>query len=147
MADTADFLVDLVDGLAQLLDEAGVGTYDVDGVFKADDTAITDTALPSATDRAVVLAAYFTQEYTTLTDCTVLLQVRTRAGADPRDVARLDGQAHTVLHASGPFTFGTARVLLINRVSAAYLGPDQQGRHERTSNYQIRAHQTHPQLT
>ncbi|MYX36726.1 hypothetical protein GTY85_25320 [Streptomyces sp. SID8377] len=142
-----DFLVDLVDGLAQVLDANAVGTYSPDGVFAPTDTAITDTVLPSSTDRAVVLAAYFTQEYTTLSDCTVLLQVRTRAGLDPRDVARLDGAVHAVLHASGPYTFGSARVLLVNRVSAGYLGPDAQGRHERTSNYQIRAHQTHPKLT
>ncbi|MDX3214572.1 minor capsid protein [Streptomyces sp. ME02-6991-2B] len=146
MDDAPEFLVDVVDGLARLLDTAGVGTYSPDGIFPPGATAITDTVLPASTDRAVVLAAYLTQEHATLTDCTVMVQVRTRAGLDPRDVARLDGAVHAVLHGSGPWTFGTARVLLITRQSAAYIGPDGQGRHERTSNYQLRAHQTHPKL-
>ncbi|MGI5252774.1 minor capsid protein [Actinacidiphila glaucinigra] len=142
------FLTDLVDGLAQLLDAADVGTYyPPGGVYGPDDTAITDTALPSSTDRAVVLTAYFVQESTTLTDCTVMVQVRVRAGTDPREAADLEDAVHAVLHASGPHTFGTARVLLISRVSASALGPDSQGRHERASNYQVRAHQPHPQLS
>ncbi|MEU5343005.1 minor capsid protein [Streptomyces sp. NPDC050597] len=140
------FTRDLVDGLAQLLAANGVGAYRPDGVYAAGETAITDTALPPSPDRAVVLTAYMPEESPNLADCTVMVQVRTRAGPDPREVADLDDAAHTVLHASGRHTFGSVRVQFIRRISAAVLGPDGQGRHERTSNYRIGALQAHPNL-
>ncbi len=40
------YTVDLLDGLARLLDTAGVGTYRPDGVYAAGETAITIAATP-----------------------------------------------------------------------------------------------------
>jgi hypothetical protein len=140
------FLVDVVDGLARLLDAAEVAAYRPDGVYGAGETAITDTVMPAAPDRAVVLTAYDTATSQNLTDTTVLVQARTRAGPDPREVAALDDAVFEVLHNSGPFLFGTARVVLITRQSAAPLGADSLGRFERTSNYALRAHRPHPRL-
>ncbi|MFD4880011.1 minor capsid protein [Streptomyces sp. NPDC058420] len=140
------FLVEIVDGLARLLDAAEVATYRPDGVYETDETAITDTVMPDSPDRAVVLTAYDTANSQTLTDTTVFVQARTRAGPDPREVAALDDAVFEVLHNSGPFLFGTARVVLITRQSAAPLGADSLGRFERTSNYALRAHRPHPRL-
>jgi hypothetical protein len=140
------FLVDVVDGLAKMLAAAKVATYRPDGVYGAGETAITDTVMPAAPDRAVVLTAYDTANAQNLTDTTVYVQVRTRAGPDPREVAALDDAVFDVLHNSGPFLFGTARVVLITRQSAAPLGADSLGRFERTSNYALRAHRPHPRL-
>ena len=140
------FLVEIVDGLAKLLDTAGVATYQPDGVYEAGETAITDTVMPDSPDRAVVLTAYDTANAQNLTDTTVFVQARTRAGPDPREVAALDDAVFEVLHNSGPFLFGTARVVLITRQSAAPLGADSLGRFERTSNYTVRAHRPHPRL-
>jgi hypothetical protein len=133
------FLVDLVDGLARLLDTAGVATYRPDGVYAPTDTAITDTVLPDSPDRAVVLTAYDTADSAQLTDCTVFVQVRTRAGLDPREVAALDEAAFAVLHGLRDQQLGTAHVGLITRQNTAPLGADSLGRHERTSNYTARA--------
>lgn len=133
------FLVDVVDGLARLLDTAGVATYRPDGVYATTDTAITDTVIPDSPDRAVVLTAYDTADSAQLTDCTVFLQVRTRAGLDPREVAALDDAVFAVLHALRYQTFGTAHVALIKRDNSASLGADSLGRFERTSNYTLRA--------
>jgi hypothetical protein len=140
------FLVEIVDGLARLLDAAEVATYRPDGVYETAETAITDTVMPDSPDRAVVLTAYDTANAQNLTDTTVFVQARTRAGPDPREVAALDDALFEVLHNAGPFLFGTARVVLITRQSAAPLGADTLGRFERTSNYTVRAHRPHPRL-
>ncbi|EPH40336.1 minor capsid protein [Streptomyces aurantiacus] len=140
------FLPDVVEGLARLLDEHGVGTYRPDGVYAASETAITDTVMPEAPDRAIVLTAYPIDESAALTDTVLAVQVRTRAGPDPREVAALDDAVFAALHASGRLTLGTARITLIYRFSAGSLGADANGRQERTSNYRVRANRPHPHL-
>jgi hypothetical protein len=129
---------DLIDGMAQHLAAAGVGTYRESGVYEASETAITDTALPLV-DRAVVLTAYDSQDSDRVPDCTVMVQVRCRGTKDPRICAALDDDVYAALHGLRTQHWGTATVLLIRRDSAAVLGPDSQGRHERTSNYVVRA--------
>ncbi|MFH8345014.1 minor capsid protein [Streptomyces sp. NPDC018045] len=134
------YTVDLLDGLARLLDAADVGTYRPDGVYAADETAITIAATPPAPDRVICLSAYPVEESTALTDTTTGIQVRTRAGPDPREVDALDDQVLDVLHGSGPHHWGAAYVQLIYRNSAAPIGADSSGRAERSSNYYARAH-------
>ncbi|MEU8950897.1 minor capsid protein [Streptomyces sp. NPDC048489] len=133
------FLVDLVDGLARLLDAEGVATYRPTGIYASGETAITDTVMPDRPDRAVVLTAYDTGDDPTLTDCAVFVQVRTRAGTDPREVADLDEAVFLALHGLSDQRYGTARVRLMHRDNSAPLGADASGRFERTSNYTVRA--------
>jgi len=133
------FLRDLVDGLARTLADAGVATYRPAGVYTAAETAITDTVMPDSPDRAVVLTAYDTTDDPALTDCTVAVQVRTRAGVDPREVADLDDAVFGVLHGLRDRQFGTAAVRFIRRDNSASMGRDAVGRFERTSNYSVRA--------
>ncbi|MEU6441348.1 minor capsid protein [Streptomyces sp. NPDC047046] len=140
------FTADVVAGLAALLDTAGVGTYRPDGVYEAGETAITDAVMPSAPDRAICLTVYGVTADAQLTDTTLAVQVRTRAGPDPRECAALDDAVFDALHAAGPLSFGAARITLVTRTSAAVLGADATGRHERTSNYQLRGHRPHPRL-
>ncbi|MFF3653352.1 minor capsid protein [Streptomyces sp. NPDC002181] len=138
--------VDLADGFARLLDAAGVGTYRTDGPYAAGETAITVALLPPSPDRALCLSVYPVAESASLTDTTTGLQVRVRAGADPREAEVLADRVHDVLHASGPHVFGEARVQLVFRVSAGPIGADSSGRWERTANYHCRAHRRHPNL-
>ncbi|QKW51687.1 minor capsid protein [Streptomyces buecherae] len=140
------YTVDLLDGLARLLHSAGVGVYRPDGVYAPGETAITIAALPPAPDRVVCLTAYPVAESAALTDTTTGVQVRTRAGPDPRDVLALDDQAHAVMHGSTGHRFGGVPVQLIYRVSAAPIGGDSSGRWERSSNYHCRAHHAAPHL-
>ncbi|MGW5956180.1 minor capsid protein, partial [Bacillus mycoides] len=134
------YTVDLLDGLARLLDSAGVGTYRPDGVYGPGDTAITIAAMPPAPDRAICLSAYPVQDSPALTDCTTGVQVRTRAGADPRDADALDDATFDVLHGAGPHVWGAARVQLLYRTASAPIGADSSGRMERSSTYYARAH-------
>ncbi|MFH9430236.1 minor capsid protein [Streptomyces sp. NPDC017615] len=133
------FLRDLVDGLARQLAAAGVAAYRPTGVYQASETAITDTVMPDSPDRAVVITAYDTSDDPALTDCTVAVQVRTRAGADPRLVADLDEDVFAVLHGLRDRQYGTARLGFLKRENSAPMGRDGSGRFERTSNYTARA--------
>ncbi|OAR21908.1 hypothetical protein A8W25_28130 [Streptomyces sp. ERV7] len=140
------YTVDLLDGLARLLAEQGLGTYRPDGLYAPDETAITIAATPPAPDRLICLAAYPVAESSLLTDTTTGIQVRTRASADPREVDALDDQLFALLHGAGPFRFGAVPVQLLYRVSAAPIGADSSGRWERTANYYARAHRATPHL-
>jgi hypothetical protein len=140
------YTVDLLDGLARLLHNAGVGIYRPDGVYDQAETAITIATAPPAPDRAIVLAAYPVTDSAALTDTITGVQVRTRAGADPRGVDQLDDEVFEVLHGSGPHLFGAVRVQLIYRASGAPIGADLAGRMERSANYYARAHRAHPNL-
>ncbi|WP_369377661.1 minor capsid protein [Streptomyces sp. cg36] len=140
------YTVDLLDGLALLLAEHGLGVYRPDGVYAPGETAITIAATPPAPDRVICLSAYPVTESPVLTDTTTGVQVRTRTSSDPREVDALDDQVHALLHGSGPHTFGAVPVQLVYRVSAAPIGADASGRWERTSNYYARAHRAGPNL-
>ncbi|MFE1770268.1 minor capsid protein [Streptomyces sp. NPDC059008] len=131
---------DLLDGLARLLEEHGVGTYRPDGMYAPGETAITIAATPPAPDRVICLSAYPVTDSPVLTDTTTGIQVRTRASPDPREVDALDDRVFDVLHGAGPHTWGAAWVQLIYRASAAPIGADGSGRAERSSNYYARAH-------
>ncbi|MFI1182612.1 minor capsid protein [Streptomyces sp. NPDC020799] len=137
---------DLLDGLARLLHEHGVGTYRPEGTYAPGETTIAIATTPPAPDRIICLAAYPVTDSAVLTDTTTGVQVRTRAGADPREVDGLDDAVFDVLHGSGPHLFGSVRVQLVYRVSAAPIGADASGRMERTSNFYVRAHRAHPHL-
>lgn len=134
------YTVALVDGLARVLAEQGLGIYRPDGVYAAGETAITVSALPPSPDRCICLSAYPVTDSPVLTDTTTGVQVRTRASSDPREVDALDDAVHEALHGSGPYRFGAAQVQLVFRVSAAPIGADSAGRWERTSNFYVRAH-------
>ncbi|MFC8495333.1 minor capsid protein [Streptomyces sp. NPDC057235] len=140
------YTVDLLDGLARLLAAGGAGVYRPDGAYMAGETAITIAALPPAPDRVVCLSAYPVTDSPVLTDTTTGIQVRTRAGPDPREVDALDDHVHELLHGSGPHRFGAVPVQLVYRVSAAPIGTDASGRWERSANYYARAHRAAPHL-
>ncbi|RLU85885.1 hypothetical protein CTZ27_26320 [Streptomyces griseocarneus] len=140
------YTVDLLDGLARLLHEQGVGIYRPEGAYAPGETAITIAATPPAPDRVICLTAYPVTDSPVLTDTTTGVQVRTRAGADPREADTLDDLVFSVLQSAGPYLFGTVPVQLITRISAAPIGADSSGRMERTSNYHCRAHRVHPHL-
>ncbi|GAA0371781.1 minor capsid protein [Streptomyces blastmyceticus] len=137
---------DLLDGLARLLHEHGVGTYRPEGTYAPGETAITIATTPPAPDRVICLAAYPVTDSSALTDTTTGVQIRTRAGADPREVDTLDDLVFSILQGAGPFLFGSVRVQLISRASGAPIGADASGRMERTSNFYVRAHRAHPHL-
>lgn len=132
---------DLLHGLAELLATTGVGAWRPTGVYTADETAITIGAMPPEPEQVICLASYPVTDMVGLADVTVGVQVRTRAGPDPRDVQDLDEAVYDQLHGLTQTTFGAAHVVQCYRRSSAALGQARDGtdRWERVSNYYLDA--------
>ena len=134
----------LLTGLAEHLAAAGVGVWhppEAGEPYAAGDVAIVLGAMPAVPERVIVLASYPVSEDVAQADVTVGVQVRTRAGPDPRDVQDLDDAVWEQLHGAAGLVLGGVDVVQIYRRSSASLGQarDQTARWERTSNYYIQA--------
>lgn len=137
---------DLLTGLAEHLDAAGVGQWQPAGAYTTGDPPpITLRALPDAFDRAYALS-YYTEVETEdagLSDVTAGVQLRSRGSTDPADVEDLADAVWEVLHGARMVTLGSAPRLvhtsLIYRRSTALLGADRTGRFERACNYYVTA--------
>ena len=138
----------LLEGLAQLLADADVGTYRADGsAYLADEVAITLGALPQQPANALALAIYDTQDHPTLADSTVSVQVRSRAaGTTVGPTDDLADAAWAVLQGRGPVTLpnGVRVSTGPSRVNSAPLGQDNGGRWERVDSYTLTVYQPAP---
>ncbi len=134
------FTVNLVTGLGELLDAAGVGSWG--GPWAAADTALVVDALPASPDKAVALTLYDVQDDAT-TDSIVGLQCRVRGSAGSRTDAKdiLDVLFDT-LHDLKNTTLGGAPIVRIWKQSGTNLGPDSANRPEHTANYYIQLTRT-----
>lgn len=133
---SAAALADLVEGIAQYLQTAGLLTWDPAGLVG--DTFV-DT-MPAQPDEAVALTLYGSREPDPVNDDDeVSLQVRCRGTRDPRlsrhrsdaIYGQLHGLADTVL------PDGTWLILAIAQQTPSALGLDANGRHEHVVNYRI----------
>lgn len=132
------YSADLADGLAQLLMDAGIGVYRPDGpAYTATETGITIASVPDTPDRLITITDY-TVEDTDLADATTGMQVRMRAGPDPRDVMRLSDAVFDLLHNRRRFLLSSVYVGLCWRQSETPMGVDVHGRIERSANYYLR---------
>jgi hypothetical protein len=129
----------LLTGLAQHLAGGGIGTWRATGTYTSAETAITIRAAPPSPDRVVVLAAYPVRSAPGTVDITTGVQIRTRAGADPRDCDDLADAIFDLLDSAGGLVLGGIHVTQIYRQSYASLGRDQRSRWERSDNYYLDA--------
>lgn len=138
---------DVLDGLAQLLADAGVGVYRPGGVYADGEviTAIGYGTRPEAPDRILWLNTYPVED-SDLTSVVTGVQVWCRAGPDPLDITDLADAVFAALHNRQRLNFGTTQVALIWRQSQALLGQDAHGRQELTANYYVRATRPAPYL-
>lgn len=127
----------LVDGIADLLADEGVGRFAPTEVIADPDTGIFRSVMPATPDRALGLTAYPVED-THLTDATTGVQIRMRAGLDPGAVDDLADQVFNVLHGRENYTVGGVFVELSWRQSQAWIGQDAHGRMELTSNFYFR---------
>jgi hypothetical protein len=128
----------LLDGIAGLLAEAGVGVFRPDGMVGADETGIFRAVMPDQPDRALGLTAYPVED-SEHTDAITGVQIRMRAG--PGDVDAIDDLADAVfdaLHNRQHYEVGGVHVALSWRQSQAWIGQDTHGRMELTSNFYFR---------
>ncbi|MEU6279729.1 minor capsid protein [Streptomyces sp. NPDC047028] len=128
---------DLLQGIAQLLDTAGVGVYDPDSVLPADATGIVLGKVPDGPDRVLGLTPYPVADDDS-TDSVTGVQARMRAGVNPLDVIALADAVFDALHNVRSYTAGGVWVEISWRNSQAWIGQDTSGRQELTANYYFR---------
>lgn len=135
------FAVKLLTGVAELLDVAGVGDWTAAGVSDGTGVAIVLTDLPQTPDKIICLTHYDVLAHPSLTDSIQGVQVRVRGDRDPRTSLDIMDAVYDALHALTHVTLGTApddvQVGQILWQSSAALGPDANGRYERSSNYYL----------
>lgn len=130
---------DLIDGFAQLLHDAGLGTYRPTGTYAAGDIAIVAGIVPPTPDRLVCLTAYNIVRPTGLANTNASIQVRTRAPAGGSADAIAD-PIHDYLDGLTHVTVGGIRIAQILHASGpGALGLDGNNRPGRTDNYQLTA--------
>lgn len=140
---------DLLAGIAELLADRGVGAWRPDGTaYAPDETAIVVGTMPPGPDRVICLN-WYPVDLDGRGDVTVGVQVRTRAGADARDVLDLSDAVYDVLDGLAGVELGGVWVSQIFRRSGEELGAaagvDRQAdRHERVDNYYVQAARPSP---
>lgn len=127
----------LTAGLAQLIAGAGLAIYRESGMYEPDEHGITVGVMPAEPDRAMAITPYPVDD-NSLTDAITALQIRTRAGRDPRPLLDLSDGLFSLLHNREHFDVGGIHVALCWRQSEAWIGQDDHGRMERTANYYLR---------
>ncbi|QLF83199.1 hypothetical protein QEN62_gp13 [Streptomyces phage AxeJC] len=138
------YTTDIVEGLAELLDEQGLGTYGPpDEPYPSDGTAIVIGFMPAAPDPVICLTPYPVED-TGGTDAITAVQVRMRAGRDPREVYALADAVCDLLHGREHFRLRGVPVALMWRQSEAQLGLDSTGRMEMSANYYARTTRATP---
>lgn len=130
----------LLTGLAEHLQTAGIGTWSPTATYTADQTGITIRAIPDRPDRLITLAAYpVGTNLPGMADHLVGVQMRLRAGPDPRDCDDLADAIHDLLDGSSGLTWGGIPVKSVERTSYTSLGQDGSRRWEASHNYLVDA--------
>jgi hypothetical protein len=138
------YTADVVEGLAELLDEHGLGTYGPpDEPYPTESMAIVLGFMPAAPDAVLCLTPYPVED-TGSTDAITAVQVRMRAGRDPRDVYRVADAVCDLLHGREHFRLRGVPVALMWRQSETQLGLDSNGRMELSANYYARTTRATP---
>jgi hypothetical protein len=135
----------LLDGIASLLADSGVGVWRPDDVIQDPDTGIFRGVMPDEPSRALALTAYPVADDDT-TDAITGVQIRMRAGRDPDAVDDLADAVFEVLHQRRQYRLGGLYVALSWRQSQAWIGQDTQGRMELTANFYFRTTRSGPNL-
>lgn len=130
----------LLTGLAEHLADAGIGTWNPTGTYTSGQTGIVIRAIPDQPDRIITLTAYpVAGDLVGMADHATAVQVRLRAGPDPRDCDDLADQVFDLLDGARGLTWSGIPVVSVERTSYTSLGQDASRRWERSENYQIQA--------
>lgn len=135
--------VDFLDGLASLMDAAGVGVYKPTGVYDPADKSITFGLTPLAPDMNFTITTYPVND-TDLTTVTTGVQFRIRGDRDPRTAEGMADDLYNLLHNRRHYKLGPISVELSWRQSAAWLGQDTDQRTERVENFYFHAERAAP---
>lgn len=138
----------VLEGFAQLLEDAGAALFDASGNYPAAPSlpVVSLSGMPAAPDRVYSLTVYPVTDDPAGTDSTVGLQVISRGTTDKRTSLAMDDAAFDAFHGREQFTLPTGvHVVQVYRRSGTGLGPDKNRRHEQSSNFyvELARHSTH----
>lgn len=133
-----DYLTDLATGAAQMIEGAGIGVWDPDGVYSADQIGITIQAVPQTPDHIIAITPYSLSDDQALGDSLVALQIRIRGDRDPRTVIDRDDAIFDVLEGIEETWINGVYVVVMWRQSNLPLPQDGNQRWERSSTYYAR---------
>lgn len=130
----------LLTGWAEDIAAAGLGVWRPTGVYQANETGIVIRAVPDSPDRLITLAAYpLGTDLQGMADHQLAVQVRIRAGTDPRDCDDLADAIHDRYDSATGLRWGDIPIVQLWRQSYTSLGDDTNGRWSRSENYYIEA--------
>lgn len=135
----------LTGGLAELLAAEGLAVYRPDGIYGPDEHGLVVGVMPDAPDRCTALLPYPVED-SDVTDAITAVQVRMRAGRDPRPLLDFADALFDLLHNRAGYELGGVWVAVSWRQSEAWIGQDAHGRMERTANYYLRTTRSAPHL-
>lgn len=124
-------------GFAELIDATGIGVYRESGEYAWNEVGVTVVALPSTPDNVIVLSPYAVDMAAYESDATTGLQVRIRAGEDPRPLLDRADALTDLIHDLNGVDIGGIRVVTSTLQSATPMGQDGNLRHEHSLNFYI----------
>jgi hypothetical protein len=130
----------LLIGIAELLGNAGAGTWSPNAAVSDPGTGIYVIRMPEEPVKIISVRTYDGDDDPKLTEMTQMVQVRTRGGKNPLEALALADSAYRVLHGlRGVFVCAAEPLHIVQmyRESEADVGPDTLGRFERTENYTV----------
>ena len=136
---------DLLEGVAELLADEGIGVYDPDDVLPDGATGIVLGKMPDEPDRVIGLTPYPVSDDDS-TDAVTGIQARLRAGTNPLEAIQLANDLFNALHNRRELRARGVLVEISWRQSQAWIGQDTRGRMEITANYYFRTIRSGPHL-
>ena len=134
------FTRNLLTGMAEQLQTAGVGVWNPAGVYALSDTGIMIRANPDKPDRMIALASYVVDDIRGMADITIGVQIKVRGlPRDPFDCDDLADGVYDALHALSGVTWQGVPIVDCYRVSHTSLGSDGKDRWLRSENYYVDA--------
>lgn len=129
---------DLLVGFAQILNSGGVGVYDTDRTWTADDTewaVLVGNKIPQDPPKLIVIGSYVLADDPVLNDSTKGVQIRFRGDEDEKTVLDKEDDVFNLLQGMHDTTVNGVPLVQMGRKSALPLGPDMNNREERSANY------------
>ena len=133
---------DLCRGLAQLINDLGIGVYRIGtAVYQPGEVGVV-IGLPTTTPPALIaLLDYDTRDDPTSSDTVQSIQIRFRSAGGTADQANdLADAVFNALQGMWGQTVGGVKVITAERSSSLPLGTDNSGRYERSDNYDLTIH-------
>lgn len=123
--------------ICRFLGSTGEAVFREVGKYQSTDNAVVVKHLPTEPDTAVAVNVYDMGDHVGVARTEVMVQLRFRAGGKRTAVDEFADAIKPYLHNRHGFTMDGIRISRCRRVNIAPLGPDQNGREERTDNYAL----------